>query len=128
MTDTATQDTRSAHNVENQGQETTPTVATDPPGGNTKWHHDIPTWNIKLLERRDDDNDHGKGRTTRTDENAYHYYFTERLPHMNLTRVGMRAGDFPYEDFTNGKDGRRRERMRVHTTTILLKVSHTTCI
>jgi hypothetical protein len=26
MTDTATQDRRSAHNVENQGQETTPTV------------------------------------------------------------------------------------------------------
>jgi hypothetical protein len=26
---------------------------------------------------------------TRTDENAHYYYFTESLPHMNLTRVGM---------------------------------------
>jgi hypothetical protein len=114
--------------------------ATDPPGGNTtKWHHDEPTCeilnegaleDIKLLERRDDNNDHGKGWTTRTDENSHYYYFTERgLTHMNLTRVGMRAGDFPYEDFTNGKDGRRgRERMIMHTTITSLKVSHHTQI
>jgi hypothetical protein len=39
------------------------------------------------------------------DENAHHYYFTDRLPHMNLTQVGMRARDFLFEDFTNGKVG-----------------------
>jgi hypothetical protein len=27
--------------------------------------------------------------TTRTDEKAHYYYFTESLPHMYLTRVGM---------------------------------------
>jgi hypothetical protein len=26
---------------------------------------------------------------TRTDENAHYYYFTESLPHMHLTRVGL---------------------------------------
>jgi hypothetical protein len=25
----------------------------------------------------------------RTDENVHYYYFTESLPHTNLTRVGM---------------------------------------
>jgi hypothetical protein len=31
--------------------------------------------------------------TTRTDENAPYYYFTESLPqHMNLTRVGTKCG------------------------------------
>jgi hypothetical protein len=44
--------------------------------------------------------------TTRTDENAPYYYFTESLPQQPHESVGMRAGDFPYEDFTNGKDGR----------------------
>jgi hypothetical protein len=34
---------------------------------------------------------------------------------MNLTRVGMRAGDFPYGDFTNGKD--RRTTTTTTTTT-----------
>jgi hypothetical protein len=58
-----------------------------------QWHHDEPTCEQgyqNCYERRDDDNDNGKGRT-RTDENAHHYYFTERLPRINLTRVGMPA-------------------------------------
>jgi hypothetical protein len=46
MTDTTTQDTRSAHNVENQGQETT-----DPQGGNTEWHHDEPTCEWLKMKR-----------------------------------------------------------------------------
>jgi hypothetical protein len=29
---------------------------------------------------------------TRTDDNAHNYYFTESLPHANLTRVGMLMG------------------------------------
>jgi hypothetical protein len=47
--------------------------------------------------------------------------FTERLPHMNLTRrVGMRAGDFPYEDFTTGKDGRTTTTRTDENATLLL--------
>jgi hypothetical protein len=33
--------------------------------------------------------------TTRMDENAHYYYFTESLPHTNLTRVGMGVLEAP---------------------------------
>jgi hypothetical protein len=35
--------------------------------------------------------------TTRTDENAHYYYFTESLPHMNLTRAGMGVHEAPLD-------------------------------
>jgi hypothetical protein len=41
----------------------------------------------------------GPGRTlmTRMDENAPYYYFTESVPHMNLTRVGMGVQEAPLD-------------------------------
>jgi hypothetical protein len=124
MTDTATQDTRSAHNAENQDQETTPTVGDRPSRRQYKvapwWTHMRNAFNEALegqeyqtaremwwwqrpRQRRDDEKGWTRARTeifyegctngkdgmttTRTDGNAHYYYFTERLPHMNLTRV-----------------------------------------
>jgi hypothetical protein len=35
--------------------------------------------------------------TARTDENAHYYNFIERLPHINLTRVGIGVQEAPLD-------------------------------